>query len=130
MPWTMAGIVLLGLGLIGVPFTSGFISKWYVLSAAIEQGHWLGAVVVVGGSLLAILYIWKIIEQAYFRTPVSAAKRTTAALEAPLSMLIPLWVLVAGNFYLGLDHILQPWLCEHCHACILSVSHDPAPRTS
>lgn len=103
MPWTMAGIVLLGLGLIGVPFTSGFISKWYVLSAAIEQGHWLGAVVVVGGSLLAILYIWKIIEQAYFRTPVSAAKRTTATLEAPLSMLIPLWVLVAGNFYLGLD---------------------------
>ena len=103
MPWTMAAIVLLGLGLIGVPLTAGFISKWYVLSAAIEQGHWLGAVVVVGGSLLAILYIWKIIEQAYFRTPVKVALHTSAIREAPLAMLIPLWVLVAGNFYLGLN---------------------------
>lgn len=103
MPWTMAAIVLLGLGLIGVPFTAGFISKWYVLAAAIEQGQWLAAAVVVGGSLLAILYIWKIIEYAYFKTPVRPAPHTQTTLEAPLQMLIPLWILVAGNFYFGLN---------------------------
>ncbi len=103
MPWTMAAVVLLGLGLIGIPFTAGFVSKWYVLSAAIEQGHWLAAIVVVGGSLLTILYIWKIIEHAYFKTPVSATRQSQVILEAPRQMLFPLWLLVAGSFYFGLD---------------------------
>ena len=30
MPWTMAAIVICGLSLVGVPFTTGFISKWYL----------------------------------------------------------------------------------------------------
>ncbi len=104
MPWTMAAIVLLGLGLIGVPFTSGFISKWYLLLAAIEQEQWMATIIIVGGSLLAVMYIWKIIEQAYFKNPVSTDSNTTRMYsEAPLQMLIPLWILVTLNFYFGLD---------------------------
>lgn len=103
MPWTMSAILLLGLGLIGVPLTAGFISKWYILSAAIEQDRWLSAVVILGGSLLAILYVWKIVEHAYFRPSPSPARDIPATREAPLTMLVPLWLLVAGNFYLGLD---------------------------
>ena len=98
MPWTMAAILLLGLGLIGVPFTAGFISKWYLLIAALEQNNWLAAAVIVGGSLLAVIYVWKIIEYAYLRTSSSSNDYC----EAPLQMLIPLWLLVAANFYFGL----------------------------
>lgn len=104
MPWTMAAIVLLGLGLIGIPFTSGFISKWYLLVAAIEHNHWLAAIIIVAGSLLAIVYIWKIVEYAYFKNPTDSLYiDTKATLEAPLQMLIPLWVLVFANFYFGLE---------------------------
>ena len=103
MPWTMSAFLLLGLGLIGVPLTAGFISKWYILSAVIEQDRWLSAVVVLGGSLLAILYIWKIVEHAYFRPAPSTAPGLPATREAPLSMQVPLWILVAGSIYLGLD---------------------------
>ncbi|MCZ6566627.1 MAG: proton-conducting transporter membrane subunit, partial [Gammaproteobacteria bacterium] len=104
MPWTMAAIVLLGLGLIGVPFTAGFISKWHLLVAAIEQNHWLAVVVIVGGSLLTIMYIWKIVEHAYFKSPRSDLEQTTNVIsEAPLQMLIPLWLLVVANFYFGLN---------------------------
>ena len=104
MPWTMAAIVLLGLGLIGVPFTAGFISKWYLLVAAIDQSQWMAAVVIVGGSLLALMYIWKIIERAYFKKPTNTFDIETAtSCEAPLAMLIPLWGLVAMNFYFGLS---------------------------
>ena len=104
MPWTMGAIVLLGLGLIGVPLTSGFISKWYLLLAAIEQSNWLAVIIVVGGSLLAIVYIWKVVEHAYFKTPASETGQTSVRIEeAPLQMLIPLWVIVAANFYFGLD---------------------------
>ena len=104
MPWTMAAIVLLGLGLIGVPSTAGFISKWYLLIAAIEQQHWLAAAVIVGGSLLAIIYIWKIIEFAYLKTPSSKPDDISLSThEAPRQMLIPLWIIVGANFYFGLD---------------------------
>ncbi len=104
MPWTMAAIVLLGLGLIGIPFTSGFISKWYLLAAAIEQSHWLAAIIIVGGSLLAIVYIWKIVEYAYFKSPADSFDNDTkVTFEAPLQMLIPLWVLVIANIYFGLE---------------------------
>lgn len=100
MPWTMAAILLLGLGLIGVPFTAGFISKWYLLIAALEQDNWLATAVIVGGSLLAVIYVWKIVEYAYLRTSSSTNNERC---EAPLTMLIPLWLLVAANFYFGLE---------------------------
>jgi len=104
MPWTMAAIVLLGLGLIGAPFTAGFISKWHLLVAAIEQKQWLAVVVIVGGSLLTIMYIWKIVEHAYFRKPSHAlASGVRVISEAPLAMLIPLWLMVAANFYFGVN---------------------------
>ncbi len=45
MPWTMAGMVLAGLSIIGVPPTCGFFSKWYLVLGAFEAGayHFAGA---------------------------------------------------------------------------------------
>ena len=104
MPWSMAAAALLSLALIGVPGTAGFISKWYLLVAAIEQSHWLVVLVIVGGSLLTIVYVWKIFEYAYFRHPTSPpGNGTEARREAPLYMLVPLWTLVAFTFYFGLE---------------------------
>ena len=104
MPWTMAAILLLGLGLIGVPFTAGFISKWYLLIAALEQEIWLAAAVIVVGSLLAIIYVWKVIEYAYLRSSSKAIDNNADKnSEAPLQMLVPLWILVVANIYFGLD---------------------------
>ena len=66
MPFTMAAFVAGGLSLIGVPLTVGFVSKWYLVQAALEQGLWPVAVVVLVGSLLAVVYVWKVVEVAYF----------------------------------------------------------------
>ncbi len=104
MPWTMAALLLLGLGLIGIPFTAGFISKWYLLIAALDQGSWLAVAVIVGGSLLAIIYVWKVIEYAYLKPSTTPNNEDTISRnEAPLQMLIPLWLLVAANIYFGLE---------------------------
>jgi multicomponent Na+:H+ antiporter subunit D len=98
MPWTMAAFVAAGLSLIGVPLTVGFVSKWYLVLAALEQGMWLLVVAVVASSLLAVAYVWRIVEMAYFRGPVREGVR-----EAPWSLLVPTWVLVLANFWLGID---------------------------
>ncbi len=100
MPLTMAAIVVGGLSLVGVPLTVGFISKWYLVLAVIENGWWHVALLILLGSLLAIVYLWKIVEVAYFRSP---AHNSEPVKEAPLSILIPVWVLVFANLYFGID---------------------------
>jgi multicomponent Na+:H+ antiporter subunit D len=99
MPWTMAAFVVGGLSLIGAPLTVGFISKWYLVQAALEQGMWPVAGVVLLGSLLALMYVWKVIEVAYFREVDPELGIT----EAPLSLLAPTWVLALSNVYFGID---------------------------
>ncbi|MGB5200257.1 MAG: monovalent cation/H+ antiporter subunit D family protein [Sedimenticolaceae bacterium] len=99
MPWTMAAIVIGGLSLIGVPPTVGFVSKWYLVLGTLEQGLWPVALLILLGSLLALIYIWKLVEAAYFGQPPGDAATVQ---EAPLSMLIPIWILVGANIYFGL----------------------------
>lgn len=99
MPWTMGAIVVGGLSLIGVPPTVGFVSKWYLVLAALERGWWPVALVVLVGSLLALIYVWRLLEVAYLRAPAEGA---AVPREAPLSMLVPIWLLAGANIYFGL----------------------------
>lgn len=100
MPWTCAGIVVGGLSLIGVPATAGFVSKWYLVLAAIEATGWWIAVLPVASSLLAVAYVWRFVEIAYFREPPDDVR---ALGEAPLPLLVPAWVLVAAVVWFGVD---------------------------
>jgi multicomponent Na+:H+ antiporter subunit D len=99
MPWTMAAFVAGGLSLIGVPLTVGFVSKWFLVLAAVESGLWVVAALVLVGSILAVVYVWKVVEAAYFGDYIG----TLDVKEAPLPLLIPMWVLVVANFYFGID---------------------------
>lgn len=109
MPLTMSAIVIGGLSLIGVPLTVGFISKWYLLMALIEQGWWPVAVLILIGSMLAVIYVWRIVEVAYFKDPLNVDE---TAKEAPLIFLIPIWILVIANIYFGIDTRLSVQVAE------------------
>jgi len=100
MPLTMAAIVIGGLSLIGVPLTVGFVSKWYLILATLENGWWPVAILILLGSLLAVVYVWRIVEVAYFKPPLTTGETIK---EAPLSFLIPIWILVLANIYFGID---------------------------
>lgn len=100
MPWTASAFIVAGLSLIGVPLTAGFVSKWHLVSAAMDAGWWPVAGMVLISSLLAIVYIGKIIEAFCFK-PVMATEEPVK--EAPLMMLIPLWTLVVLSIYTGID---------------------------
>ncbi|MBV1934435.1 MAG: monovalent cation/H+ antiporter subunit D family protein [Parvibaculaceae bacterium] len=100
MPWTMAAFVGGGLSLIGVPLTAGFISKWYLISAAFEADYWLPAILIVASSLLAVIYVWRVVEAAYLQAPVNPDAQIK---EAPPMMLASIWILVGASFYFGID---------------------------
>jgi multicomponent Na+:H+ antiporter subunit D len=100
MPFTFAGIVVAGLSMVGVPGTVGFVSKWYLILAALERGWWWLAVLIVASSVLALVYMGRIVEVAYFR-PAKLQAPTYG--EMPVSMLIPAWTLAGACIYFGLD---------------------------
>lgn len=119
MPFTMAAIVIGGLSLIGLPLTVGFVSKWYLVIATIENGWWPVAVLILLGSLLAIVYVWRIIEVAYFK-PALAGREGIK--EAPLSFLIPVWILVIANIYFGVDTRLSVQVAQAASQSLFGVS--------
>ncbi len=99
MPWTAAAFVGGGLSLIGVPLTAGFVSKWYLVLGALERGLWPVAVLILLSSVLAVVYIWRVVEVAYFQDPPAGAEEVK---EAPWSLLLPAWVLVGATIYFGI----------------------------
>jgi multicomponent Na+:H+ antiporter subunit D len=114
MPLTFWGFVLGGLSLIGVPLTVGFVSKWYLILAAVELGWWPVVIVILLGSLLAVIYIGRVVEAGWFGEAENPGRN-----EAPLSLLIPLWLLIAANIYFGLDTRLTVGVAESAAAYLM-----------
>lgn len=98
MPLTMAAMVVAGLALVGVPGTVGFVSKWALVSAALEQDALWLAFLIMASSVLAVVYVWRVVEIVYFGTPEVALERK----EAPVRLLLPTWILAAATIYFGL----------------------------
>lgn len=103
MPWTMAAFTVAGLSLIGVPGTVGFVSKLTLVRAAAENGWWWAVGVIAVTSILAIIYIGRLIECAYFQPPPKYGAVPAVKNEAPLMMLIPLWILAGSAVVFGIN---------------------------
>ena len=97
MPWTSAAMVVSAMSLIGIPGTAGFISKWLLVQAALEKGWWIFAFLIVLSSLIAVAYIWRMIEILYF----SERSIDQSSQEVGLLMLLPLWILAFSTIYFG-----------------------------
>ena len=100
MPLTMAAFTIAGFGLVGTPGTSGFVSKWYLALGALDKGWWVLVFLIVGSSLIALVYVGRVLEVAWLREPSAAIAHAN---DPPLSMLLPLIVLATATIYFGID---------------------------
>jgi multicomponent Na+:H+ antiporter subunit D len=98
MPITTAAIIVGGLSMIGIPLTGGFISKWYLIQAAMGADLWLYAVTIVLGSVLALVYVGRVVELAFFKSSDEQLQLG----EAPIALQAPVWLLLIANIYLGI----------------------------
>jgi NADH-quinone oxidoreductase subunit N len=114
----LAATLLTGLfGLIGLPPTVGFIGKWFLFSAAIEQGQFLFVLVAAINSAVALYYYLLVIRQAYFTEPLR---------EEPLRPgLLPLTAAGATTGLVVAMGILPGWFWERSVAAVRALLSGP-----
>ncbi len=98
MPWTMGAFALASLSIVGIPLTSGFVSKWNLALGTVESGSFVSLGVLLTGSLLSAAYLGPIVYKAYFEreSPAHAEVREVPWMVAPLA------VSAAASLLLGL----------------------------
>ena len=98
MPWTMAAFAIASLSVVGIPGTSGFISKWYLALGSLELHSLTLLGVLLISSLLNAAYLAPIVYKAYFE---KATQTHEEVREVPW-MVAPLAVSAAASLLLGL----------------------------
>jgi multicomponent Na+:H+ antiporter subunit D len=100
MPWTMGAFAIASLSLVGIPPSSGFISKWFLAVGSMERGsQWVLAVLLIS-SLLNAAYLGPVVYKAYFEPP-SAGHDDDQIREVPL-IVVPLIFSAALSLFLGI----------------------------
>ncbi len=102
LPISTAAFALAGVSIMGVPPSGGFIGKWLLLEAAIEQGYWLLAAVMVVGGLLASAYIFKVVGYAFTRSTATPEPQSI-----PMGMEWAALLLAIASILLGFT---APWV--------------------
>ena len=108
MPLTMIAFTIAAIGMIGIPPVNGFISKWYLIQGSLESGAPIFVAVLIGSALLNAAYFLPIVIAAFFKEGEFKAVKGP---EAPLSMLIPILILVVGCLIIGTNlQLTVPYL--------------------
>ena len=98
MPWTMAAFALASLSVVGIPGTSGSISKWYLALATVELDSFILLGVLLLSSLLNAAYLGPVVYKAYFEEGPETHEEVR---EVPW-MVVPLTISAAASLLLGL----------------------------
>jgi len=104
-------VFLLSLG--GFPLTAGFIGKWYIFSAAVEQGHYTLAIIGVLTSVISVFFYLRIVVMMYM-TEGAEINRP----RVPATAMAGLGLATLAVFYLG---VLPAWVIDLAHASITTI---------
>ncbi len=88
-------VFLLSLG--GFPPTAGFIAKWYIFAAAVQEEHYWLAIIGVLSSVVSVFFYLRIVVMMYMTEEPAAPARPSISVPAILALA----VIVLATFYLG-----------------------------
>jgi len=98
MPYTSFAFLIFSLGMVGVPMTVGFVSKWYLVKGALESGKIIGAIVVLISSLLTAIYFWRVVDNIFLYKSEDSAER----IKEPMGLVIPAYLMGFISFVFGI----------------------------
>ncbi len=98
-PWLTGCLIIVALGMIGLPPTGGFFGKWNIILGALEAGNYFSVAAVVLSTLLTLAYFVKLFE-GIFRQ--SSTRLDDQFSEIPFSFKLTLGITSAAILLLGL----------------------------
>ena len=98
-PWLTGSLVVIALGMVGLPPTGGFFGKWNIILGALEAGNYVSVAAVVLTTLLTLAYFVKLFEGIFRQT---STRLDVQFGEIPLSFKMTLGVTSAAIMLLGL----------------------------
>jgi len=106
MPYTCFAMILAALAMIGMPPSTGFVTKWYLILAALDAQKYLFVGVIFFSTLLMIIYFWRVVEIMYIRADNHSGETLALPVdEAPPGMLIPTLLIGVLTFGIGIAWI-------------------------
>jgi multicomponent Na+:H+ antiporter subunit D len=108
MPYASAAFTLAAISMIGVPPSTGFVTKLFLILAALHSTEvfsgfaYVFVAVILLSSLLNIVYFWRVIERMYFVKNEEELNGGIKEGDAPLSMLIPMLLLASLCIVVGM----------------------------
>ncbi len=73
-PWVATLLTATLLSLAGIPLTAGFVGKFYVVAAGVEEGLWTLVIALVIGSAIGLFYYLRLVVVMFDRVPESDAE--------------------------------------------------------
>ncbi|MDD6043130.1 MAG: monovalent cation/H+ antiporter subunit D family protein [Eubacteriaceae bacterium] len=104
MPLTMTAFTVASLGIAGLPFLVGFVSKMNIMAGAYAAGKPLFAIVLIASALLSLTYLVPVAYMAFSRKSINPDFRDynmTLKGEADWKMLAPLVITACVSVLLG-----------------------------
>ena len=98
-PWLTGSLIVVGLGMIGLPPTGGFFGKWNIILGALEADNYVSVAAVLLSTLLTLAYFVKLFEGIFRQT---STRLDLQFGEFPLSFKMTLGVTSAAIMLLGL----------------------------
>ncbi len=101
-PVTAICLSLGALSLLGVPLTAGFVGKWMLLQAVWAHGAVLALIVFASSSLLAVVYVGRIVLPLWQASETPSAGDSPAPPGVPWNIRVPMLLTAAGSLLFGL----------------------------
>lgn len=114
MPWTSAAFTVGAFGMIGLPPTAGFISKWQLGLGALDSGQGWVLAVLLASSVLNAAYFLPVVWALWFGEPEeeddaggSGEQPSAAPVKEPRSLTVPAVITAAFTLAVGLGASLS-----------------------
>ena len=101
MPFTFGAFAIASLSMIGAPPVAGFVTKWFLLTGALDAGQIGILVILLGSTLLNVGYFAPVTFKAFFGKPPEG-EVYTGIKEAPLTMVVPLMIAAIISVVIGI----------------------------
>lgn len=109
-PFLAASMALFLISLAGIPPLGGFIAKFYVFSAAIEEGFITLAIAAAFNSAVAAFYYFKIVRMMYLTEPIEEGPVAASPLFVAVLTFLLAGIFVTGIYPQPFIHFVQTLL--------------------